>query len=287
MQAVRTPRIMRGALLALAAAALHAPIALAAKPSIESADAGDVVATVNGVAVHRAELDEAMIGRQESMRPQVLQGLVARELLRQAAERDGLGNTEPVRAAMRKARIDTENRLYIARHVSTEPVTDTDVRRRYDEIAGQFGPYQYQVSRMTFSDEPTARFALALLGSGESFANVAARTHATDVQTDWISFKTPPAEGRTQGLPLPLAQTIAAMNAGDITRTPIRAGDRFIVARLDDRRDAVVPSFAQASGAMSNALERKRADDAFAALIAQLAQKAAIRPAQLMKDGSK
>ncbi|MFM0696325.1 peptidyl-prolyl cis-trans isomerase [Paraburkholderia graminis] len=272
MQTVGIPRITGWAILATVAAALQAPAALAASD--------EVVATVNGLAVHRAELDEAMVGRPASARGEVLQGLIARELLRQAAERDGLGNSQPVRAAMLKAKIDTENRLYIAKHLPAQQVTDADVRQRYDEIVGQLGPYQYQVSRLSFADEPTARFALALLANGESFANVAARTQATDAQAGWVSFKNPSTEG-------PLANAITTMKVGEITRVPVPVGDKFVVARLDERRDTVVPSFADAQGAMRKAMEGQKNENAFAAFIGQLAQKAVIRPAQILRSASK
>lgn len=279
MQSVRTPLALGLAVLAMISAAFPSPAALAAS--------GDVVATVNGVALHRAELDEAMVGRQESARNEVLQGLVARELLRQAAERDGLGNSQPVRAAMQKAKVDTENRLYVAMHLPPRPVTEDEVRQRYNEIVSQLGLSQYQVSRMSFGDEPTARFALALLGNGETFANVAARTQATDAQTGWVSFKSPVKEGQTQGLPLPLAQKIAAMKPGQLTDAPLHVGDRFIVARLDDRQNTVIPSYADASGTLRKAMEGKRDEDSFVAFIDQLAKKAVIRPAQIMRSASK
>ncbi|MFP3504132.1 peptidyl-prolyl cis-trans isomerase [Burkholderia sp. SIMBA_062] len=260
------------------AATLHTPTA--------SAASDDVIATVNGVALQRVELDEAMTGRPDSARSEVLQGLVARELLRQAAERDGLGNAQPVRAAMQKAKVDTENRLYIAKHLSVPHVTDDEVRQRYNEIVSQFGPYQYKVSQMSFADEPTARFALAVLEKGESFANVATRSHANDAQTAWISFKNPVKEGQTQGLPLPLAQALATMQPGQFTSAPVHVGDRFIVARIDERRNTVVPSYAEAGVAMRKAMESKRDDDAFATFIGQLARKAEIRPAQILRSAS-
>ncbi|RKT13467.1 parvulin-like peptidyl-prolyl isomerase [Paraburkholderia sp. RAU2J] len=265
--------------LLMVAAALHMPVALSAP--------NDVVATVNGVALHREELDEAMVGRQESMRPEILQGLVARELLRQAAERDGLGNTEPVRAAMQKAKVDTENRLYVARHLSAEPVTDAQVRERYNAVVSELGPYQYQVSRLTFADEPSARFALVLLQNGESFAQVAARAQASAADTSWVSFKNPITEGHTQGVPVPLAQVIATMKAGEVTSAPVRAGDSYIVARLDDRRDTVIPSYDEAREPMRKAMQGKKNDDAFAGLIGGLAEKTVVRPQQVFRSASK
>lgn len=279
MESANTLRVKGWAILATIAAALQAPAALAAS--------SDVVATVNGVALHRAELDDAMVGRPESARGEVLQGLVARELLRQAAERDGLSNAQPVRAAVEKAKIDTENRLYLAKHFSAQPVTDAEVRQRYDEIVGQTGPYQYQLSRMTVADEPSARFALALLANGESFANVAARMQAADAQTAWVSFKNPVKEGQTQGLPVPLAQALMTMKPGQFTGVPLPEGNRFIVARLDDRRDTVIRSFADAQGSLRKIMEGQRYDAAFSAFIGQLAQKSVIRPAQLLQSPSK
>ncbi|RQR43484.1 peptidyl-prolyl cis-trans isomerase [Burkholderia sp. Bp9131] len=277
MQAVRTP-LMRGwALLAVVAGALHTPAALAASD--------DVVATVNGVALHRLQLDEAMVGRPVSARDEVLQGLIARELLRQAAERDGLGNSQLVRDAMQKAKVDTENRLYVAKHLSSQSVTDAEVRQRYDEIVKQLGPVQYQVSRMSFADEPAARFALALLENHESFANVAARTQATDAQTGWVSFKEPAKDSAAAGVPISLAQALPTLKPGQFTA--VRDGNRFVVAQLLDRRDTVIPSFADAQGPLRKEMEGKKNADAFAAFIGQLAQKSVIRPAQILRSASK
>ncbi|WP_051374437.1 peptidylprolyl isomerase [Paraburkholderia sprentiae] len=288
MQNVRISRVTGFTFLAMVAAALHMPVALAVKPSVPAAlpDTDDVVASVNGVAVHRAELYEAMIGRQESARPEILQGLVARELLRQAAEREGLGNTESVRAAMQKAKVDTENRLYVARHLSAEAVTDAQVRERYDAIVSELGPYQYQVSQMTFADEPTARFALMLLQNGESFAQVAARAQTSAAQTSWVSFKTPITDGHTQGVPVPLAHVITTLKTGEITRAPVRVGDSYMVARLDDRRDTVIPTYDEARESMRRTMQGKKNDDAFAGLVSRLAEKAVIRPQQAFRSAS-
>ncbi|CAG9200624.1 TPA: peptidyl-prolyl cis-trans isomerase [Burkholderia vietnamiensis] len=283
MHTVRTPRrmsLVRGA----AAAAM---IAAALQPHGALAASNDVVATVNGVALHRAELDTAMVGRQESARGEVLQGLVARELLRQAAERDGLGTSQPVRAAMEKAKVDTENRLYVAKHLPPQAVTDAEIRQRYDATVARLGPYEYRVSHMSFADEPSARFAITMLENGTAFANVATRAQATDVQTEWISFKTPVVEGQTQGLPVELAQALATMKPTQFTGVPLHVGDRFVVARIDDRRDTVIPSFADAQGELRKSMEGRRNDDAFAAFVGQLAQKAVIRPAQILQGVSK
>ncbi|WP_042301461.1 peptidylprolyl isomerase [Paraburkholderia kururiensis] len=277
--------MLRTAAIALAAAALVQPARAAT---------AEVVATVNGVPLYRADLDNAMraAGRLDTPagRQEMLHALVGRELIRQAAERDGLGRSEAVQQAMRKAKVDAENRIYVAEHMQPQPVTDAQVRERYDAIVSELGPQEYRVSVMTLADEPTARFALMRLGQGEPFEKVAAQTgiQAADGNTSrWVSFREPATEGRTQGLPLPLAQALTTLKVGEVTPAPIAAAGRYVVARLDDRRPTAIPSYDSARESLRAALEARQRDDAFMAMVNRLAAKAVIRPQQVMAGAAK
>lgn len=277
--------MLRTAAIALAAAALVQPARAAT---------AEVVATVNGVPLYRADLDNAMraAGRLDTPagRQEMLHALVGRELIRQAAERDGLGRSEAVQQAMRKAKVDAENRIYVAEHMQPQPVTDAQVRERYDAIVSELGPQEYRVSVMTLADEPTARFALMRLGQGEPFEKVAAQTgiQAADGNTSrWVSFREPATEGHTQGLPLPLAQALTTLKVGEVTPAPIAAAGRYVVARLDDRRPTAIPSYDSARESLRAALEARQRDDAFMAMVNRLAAKAVIRPRQVMAGAAK
>lgn len=260
-------------------------LVLAAQMQIAHAVSDEVIATVNGVPLHRTGIDEVLksTGQQDTpaARQQILNGLVARELIRQAAERDRLGNTEVVRQAMQKAKVDTENRLYAAQHLQQRPVTDADVRERYEAIVREAGSDEYQVSVMTLADEPAARFALMRVRAGEPFAKVAAQTGVAaqgDGTPRWVSFRTPAVEGHTQGLPLPLAQVLATLKAGEVTPEPIAAAGRYVIARLDARRPTAIPSYDAVRESLRTSLEAQQRDDAVMALVDRLAGKAVIRP---------
>lgn len=271
-------------------------IALAVIALVQPAHAAadEVVATVNGVPVHRADLDDALrsSGRPDTpaARTEILHGLVARELIRQAAEHDGLGRSEAVQRAMQKAKVDAENRIYVAQHMQPQAVTDAQVRERYDAIVSELGPQEYRVSVMTLADEPTARFALMRLGQGEPFEKVAAQTgiQAADGNTSrWVSFREPAVEGHTQGLPLPLAQALTTLKVGEVTPVPIAAVGHYVVARLDDRRPTAIPSYDGVRASLRASLEARQNDDAFMAMVNRLAAKAVIRPQQVMAGAAK
>ncbi|WP_227792028.1 peptidylprolyl isomerase [Burkholderia sp. BE17] len=261
-------------------------IVLAMAANAQAAHAADeVVATVNGVPLHRTAIDEVLktAGQQDTpaARQQILNGLVARELIRQAAERDRLGNTEAVRQAMQKAKVDTENRLYAAQHLQPRPVTDAQVRERYDAIVKEAGSDEYQVSVMTLADEPAARFALMRVRWGEPFSTVAAQTGVAaqgDGTPRWVSFRTPAVEGHTQGLPLPLAQALSTLKVGEVTPEPIAAAGRYVIARLDARRPTAIPSYDAVRESLRTSLEAQQRDDAVMALVDRLAARAVIRP---------
>jgi len=260
-------------------------LAIAAHAQTAQANADEVVATVNGVPLHRTAVDEALRATRQpdtpAARQQILNGLVARELIRQAAERDRLGDTEVVRQAIRKAKVDTENRLYAAQHLQLQPVTDAQVRERYEAIAREAGTDEYQVSVMTLADEPAARFALMRVRAGEPFAKVAAQTGVAaqgDGTPRWVSFRTPAVEGHTQGLPLPLAQVLPTLKAGEVTPEPIAAAGHYVIARLDARRPTVIPPYDAVRESLRTSLEAQQRDDAFKTLVDRLAANAVIRP---------
>ena len=108
-------------------------------------------ATVNGVAVTDEQVTQAMqqmrIADAPQAREAIKQQLIARELFRQEAAKDKTLETRPeVQAALREARNNILTQSWLKDRIKPAPVTDEQVRQRYDAIVASLGEKEYTVS---------------------------------------------------------------------------------------------------------------------------------------------
>ncbi|KIP17306.1 PPIC-type PPIASE domain protein [Burkholderia sp. MSHR3999] len=239
----------------------------------------DAVAAVNGVPIDRTQVDA--LSRDGGQRDVIERGLIARELIRQAAEAEKLGDSAEVLAATNKARVDTENRLYIARHAVPRVVTEEQVRARYDAIAASLGPVSYKPRVIVLPNDAAAQAVLGRLASHESFESLASKESIDSSRTNggalsWVTFKTPITEGHTQNLPLEVARALVKLRPGEYTRTPLAVGQARVLVKLDAKRPTTVPSYEQTRDELHRSLQNQAQEDAFSALVDSLAKQATI-----------
>ncbi|APA90109.2 peptidyl-prolyl cis-trans isomerase (plasmid) [Paraburkholderia sprentiae WSM5005] len=224
---------------------------------VSSLSAG-TMAIVNGVAIPLSQLDEAVrLAGQKGHQPdtpqlrQLLkQQLIARELFRQGAEKAHYDAKPEVQQAINAAKINAETQLYLKDSIHPEPVTDAQVKARYDEIVASLGKEEYKPRVIAVSDPMTAATVVSELKAGKAFDVLAqqysvAPSKASGGQLPWVSFKTPVIEGKTNGLPLAVAQAITQLPVGGVTSEPIPAGNARFILKLDAKRPTQVPVFDQ------------------------------------------
>ncbi|KVT76634.1 peptidylprolyl isomerase [Burkholderia territorii] len=260
--------------LACAAGATHAIAAETPLPA-------GVVAVVNGVPIPQSQFDTALkaTGQPDTpaLRAQVKRDLIVRQLLAQAAEKANYGSRPEVLGAVKRVREDAATDLYVRDALRAQPITDAQLKARYDAIVASAGQFEYRAEVIAVDDAAKANAALAQLKQGTAFADVAKAFNTTTNGgvAQWVSLKTPLAQGNTAGLPLPLAQTIASMQAG-ATTGPIQVGNAYVIVKLDEKRKTVVPSFDQAKGVLRQQLDAQASERALGALVDKLASEAKI-----------
>jgi parvulin-like peptidyl-prolyl isomerase len=226
------------------------------------------VAVVNGVPVPQGRLDDAVrmvtakTGQPDTPRlRQILgSGLVAREVLRQNAEKAHYDQKPEVQQAAVASKVGTEIELYLKDRIHAEAVTDGQVKARYDAIVASLGKDEFKPRLITVGDEATGRKVLDKLKSGQPFDALAkeysiAPTKANGGEMPWLSFPVPVTEGRTQGLPVALAKTISQLPVGGMTPQPVRVGNAWVIVKLDAKRPTQVPAFDQAQGTIRRQLQ--------------------------------
>lgn len=264
----------------------------AATPSATNMPTG-VVATVNGVNITEVQVDDqlrvavSLEHRPDSsqLREAVRQQLIARELLRQDAEKAGYGTRPEVQQAMDVARVNAETQLLLKDKVHPDPVSDAQVRARYEEAVAALGEDEYKSRIILVPDAAMANTVLAGIKAGHPFDALARQySEARDAQAGgelpWVSFKTPPVEGKTQGLPLPVAQAIARLPVGGVTPQPVAIGldgtGPYVVVKVESKRPTQVPRFDDVKEMIHQELQALALDKALSLFMAELSKSATI-----------
>ncbi|KVT48202.1 hypothetical protein WK52_08260 [Burkholderia multivorans] len=260
----------------------------AAKKPADAAAAlpADAVASVNGVPITQAQIDEAVRVSKApdtpALRTALKNQLIARELFRQAALKQHYDTKPQVVAAVEQAKTLAMTQAYLSDQVKPVPVTDADVKARYDAIVATLGENEYKPSVIAVNDADTAKQIIARLKKGEDFAKLAQQfskgpAAAQGGALNWISFKTPIEAGHTQNWPQPLAEALVKLPQGGLTREPVQVGDAYWIVRADDKRPTQVPTFDQAKDTLRQQLEQVAMEKATAQVVADLIRGARIQ----------
>lgn len=226
-------------------------------------------------------LEQAELPDTSKTRDAVTQQLITQELFRQEALKDRALNAQPeVQRALNEARANLLTRAWLQAHLKPEPVTEAQVKARYEAIVADLGEKDYKPRVIAVADQAAVNSVLTRLKGGEDFAKVAqtdslAANKDGGGAMDWVNLKTPVQEGKTGGLPFPLAQALVALPSGGVS-APVVWNDRYFVMKLDDVRLTKVPPFDAVKPRLREALEAQAVGQAEEALAKQLRVKAKI-----------
>ncbi|OXI31186.1 peptidylprolyl isomerase [Burkholderia sp. AU16741] len=243
------------------------------------------VATVNGTPITQADVDTLLRASGQPDSPQIRQAiknqLITRVLVQQAAEKANYADKPEVKAAMQQAKATAEVQLYLRDNVKPEPVTDEQVKARYDELVASLGKNEYKPRVIVVKDSVAAATVLSELKAGKSFDGLArqyslAPSRDTGGELPWVSFNTPAAEGKTAGLPLPVAQALEKLPVGAVTKDSIPVDGVRAIVKLDAKRPTQVPGFETAKPTLQQQLQAIAAEKASAQMIGNLLKDAKI-----------
>jgi len=265
---------------------LSVPLALAQQGAAPPAP-GKPLATVNGVPVKQATLDQVLKqataqGNPDSpqLRQALLAQLIARELFVQEAAKQGLDKDPEVLAIVEETKRSAMIQRYLRGQIQPKPVTEEAVRAHYDKVKASYGAKEYKLRVMLLPMEARAKEMRDQLSKGKDFAELARQWSLAPSATrggelDWVSFKTPAREGETQGLPLLIAQAVEKLQKGKVSE-PIEVQGRWWVVKLDDARAPKIPSFEEAKVSIQRMLNARELERISAELAANLAKSATI-----------
>jgi peptidyl-prolyl cis-trans isomerase C len=209
-------------------------------PSIAAAQN---LAIVNNKPIPKAKADAVVAqlvkqGQQDSpeLENAVKEDLISREILMQEAEKKGLAADPDVQAALD--------------YFKANPPTDADLRQQYDILVKETGGKEYDARHILVEKEADAKAIIVKLKAGAKFEDLAKQSKDPGSAENGGDLGFAPASTYVKEF----GDALVKLKKGEVTQTPVKTQFGYHVIRLDDVRDAKIPSFEEAKPQIANAM---------------------------------
>lgn len=219
------------------------------------------LAVVNGKPVPSSRADTMIKqltaqGQPDSpqLREMVKEELINREILMQEADKRGVTNSADVKNQVEIARQSIAIRALVQDFLKKNPVKDEEIKAEYDKLKAQAGDKEYRARHILVDKEDEAKAIIAKLKGGAKFEDLAKQSKdpgsaANGGDLDWAS---PAAYVK------PFSDAMVGLKKGQFTETPVKSQFGYHVIRLDDVRDAKIPSLDEVKPQIAESLQQKK-----------------------------
>ncbi len=222
----------------------------------------EFVASVNGSPISKGLLElnlKGAISQGQKDSPQLRQAvkeeLINRELIAQAAIKEGLEKNIDLTDQVVQLKQTLLLQAYLEDHFKKEPITDAKLREEYEKQKKLMGDnstaVQYKVSQIILPSESEALGVIGRLQKGESFSKMAKETsidNASKEQGGSVGWILP------QQILRPIADVMVNLPKGSISNSPIQVQGGWVIIKLEDKRTMKVPTFEEAKNQLRQAV---------------------------------
>lgn len=234
--------------------------------AISSAASAQNVAIVNGKAVPKARVEALMAmasaqakaqGQQlpPNFEAQAKDEVITREIFMQEAAKRSLDASDEYKNQMELQRQTVLIRLLIADEQKKSGVTDAEIKAEYDKYAKENGGKEYKARHILVEKEETAKAIIAQLKKGGKFEDIAKKqskdtgSGANGGDLDWANAASYVKE---------FSDAMVALTKGKMTETPVKSQFGYHVIRLEDVREAKLPSMDDVKPQIKQQLEQQK-----------------------------
>ncbi len=220
------------------------------------------LAIVNGKAVPKARLEAlaqqvARTGRPVTpeMEGQLRDEVIAREVFMQEADKLGLSSRDDVKVQLELARQSIVIRELFADYQKKNPVSDADIKAEYDKFVAANGGKEYKARHILVEKEDEAKAIIASLKKGGKFDAIAKKqskdpgSGAKGGDLDWAN----PASYVPE-----FSEALSKLAKGQTTDTPVKTQFGYHVIRVDDIRDAKLPSLDEVKPQIAQQMQQQK-----------------------------
>ena len=198
---------------------------------------------VNGKSIPKSKLDKLVERSGQQNSPEVREKgrelLITRELITQEAEKRGVLQREDVKEQLDQAKLSVLVAAVFEDYLATDGITDKDLTPVYDSVKGQFGGKEYKVKHILVQTEAIAKSITTRLKNGDSFESLAKEfskdpgSASKGGDLDWVA---------SASLVPEFSKAMSKLEKNQTTPSPVKTQFGWHIIRLEDVRDAKVPS---------------------------------------------
>lgn len=237
-------------------------IALAhADATLAQTEEDPVIATVNGEAIRNSDMtlfynslpSQYRQVPMVSLYDQLIDGLLDRKLLAQAAREAGLMDDALVKQRLAYVTDDVLQQAYLDQLLAAE-VTEERLRAAYQATAAaEGGEEEVSARHILLEDEDAARAVIGELAAGGDFADLAKQrsTGPSGPNGGDLGYFT-----RDQ-MVAPFSEAAFALNPGEYTEEPVQTQFGWHVIKVEDRRTTPPPAFEDSQAELGRQMAQK------------------------------
>lgn len=255
---------------------------MAAAISIPAVASAESIAVVNGTAIDKKELDDAVatvvqanngqVQDSPDLREKLKDSLVTREVILQEAKKRGLDKQPDFQKRLQAMQEDLLRNALFSDILKATPVTEAQIEQSYQtNVVDKFkGTKEVHARQITLSSQADAQKVIDSLKKGAKFDDLV-KTKSIDP-----SAKTNGGDmgwGNLSQMQPDLSELLKTLHKGQYTTKPFQTQFGWHVFRIEDIRDAQVPPL----DAVKTQLARQLQDEVVGKAVADLRAKAKIQ----------
>ncbi len=166
-----------------------------------------------------------------------------------AAQQDARFQTARLHAALELERRRLLFDRYAADYVERFPISDSELRKQYQETIADAGEQQYRLETVIFPDEQQALGAILELQNDTSYTQLVA-ANRTEI-LDWIDLSQIPGD---------YAEAVKNTELGEVVQIPLPSAQGWRLLKVLETRPFNPPAFDQVSAGMRRDLNRQKVE---------------------------
>jgi peptidyl-prolyl cis-trans isomerase C len=220
------------------------------------------LAVVNGKAIPSSRVDavvkQVVAQGQQPDSPQLREAIkkemIGREVMMQEAEKQGYSKDANVKTQLENARQAIFINALVADYVKKNPVSDADIKAEYDKFVAQTGNKEYHVRHILVETAAEADAVIAKLKGGAKFEDLAKTSKDTGSAANGgdLDWATP------SSFPKVFSDAFVNLQKGQVTEKAVQTPNGFHVIKVDDVREAKLPTLEEVKPQIADALTQKK-----------------------------
>ena len=189
------------------------------------------------------------------MEENIIDRLIDLKVINQAAKRSGLLDDPKI---LTQAELSTQEliyTLYLQRYIVNNPVKNDEVKSEYEIFINNFDDREFKASHILLKTKTQAQKIIAKLEENDNFSTLAKESSTDESSKDnggdlgWFE--------KRDMLEI-IYDEVSKLKKGEFTKSPIQTQFGWHVIKLNDTREAPIPSFEDKKTELKTTLQKRK-----------------------------